>query len=200
MASQGILLVSAEKIKSFTNINTNLDESLILPMVQVSQEIGLQTLLGSRFYFHLLDAVQNNTLTPAEQTLIEDYISPYLIWRSVYEALPEIYMRMMNKGISIGESPNSKAADRGDLSYLRNIHQNRYEFYSQRMMDYLQYRQADYPDYFNYTYLDGMTPSKENYFGGIHISPGVRKLPRFINGMPSYTDPTGPFCCGDYNW
>jgi len=198
--AQGVLLVSAEKIKSFTDINENLDEVLLLPMIEVSQEIGLQTLLGTKFYNHLLNAVKTNTLTNPEQTLIEDYIAPYLIWRSLWEALPSIYMRLMNKGISVGESPNSRTADKGDLQYMRNIHQQRYEFYAQRMMDYLQWRQGEFPEYFNYTAKDGMYPSRENYFSGIHISPGFRKLPKYITGIPNYLDPSSPYCCGDLNY
>ena len=77
--SLGVLLVSAEKVKSFTSVNDNLDESLILPNIQIAQEIGLQTLLGTAFYQHILDAAQGATLTTAETTLLEDYIAPYLL-------------------------------------------------------------------------------------------------------------------------
>ena len=195
--SLGVLLVSAEKVKSFTSVNDNLDESLILPNIQIAQEIGLQTLLGTAFYQHILDAAQGGTLTTAETTLLEDYIAPYLLWRAVYEALPSMYMRMMNKGVSIGESPNAKAVDKGDMSYLRNIHQNRYEFYSQRLQDYIQPRQADYPLYFQFNSNDGGMPKNSvNYFGGIHIVNGNRKPYRYwTKGLPTYTDPTNPDNC-----
>ena len=55
MSSQGVLLVSSQKIKAFTNVNENLDEQLLLPNIQISQDIGLQSLLGSEFYFQILD-------------------------------------------------------------------------------------------------------------------------------------------------
>ena len=101
MSSQGVLLVSSQKIKAFTNVNENLDEQLLLPNIQIAQDIGLQTLLGTQFYDHILLAAQGGTLTPAETTLLEDYISPYILWGAVYEALPDIYMRMMNKSTVI---------------------------------------------------------------------------------------------------
>jgi hypothetical protein len=196
--SLGVLLVSAEKVKSFSNVNSNLDEQLLLPNIQISQEIGLHNILGTQFYEHILTASQAGTLTSAETTLLEDYIAPYLLWRAVYEAIPEMYMRMMNKGISIGESPNAKAVDRGDMSYLRNIHQSRYEWYSQRLQDYLQPRNEDFPLYFQYNSNDGGIPkSSVNYFGGIHITNGPRKPFRYWNSnLPIYIDPTGPNCCG----
>lgn len=195
--SLGVLLVSAEKIKSFTSVNENLDESLILPNIQIAQEIGLQTLLGTAFYQHILDAAQGGTLTAAETTLLEDYIAPYLLWRAVYEALPSMYMRMMNKGVSIGESPNAKSVDKGDMSYLRNIHQNRYEFYSQRLQDYIQPRQADYPLYFQYNSNDGGMPKASvNYFSGLQIENGPRRpFTYWKSRLPIYTDPTNPNNC-----
>lgn len=197
MSSKGVLLVSEKKVKAFSDLNENLDSQLLLPMIEVAQEIGLQTLLGTRFYNHILVAASGNTLTPPETILVDEYIAPYLLWRAIYEAVPSIWMRMMNKSVSIGESPNSKAADRKDLDYLRSIHQSRYEFYSQRMQDYIQYRNSDFPLYFNWTQLDGMPASSQNYFQGIHIGPGVRRLPKYYAGIPNYQDPTGINCCGN---
>ena len=196
--SLGVLLVSGQKVKAFTEVNDNLDEALLLPNIQIAQEIGLQTLLGTQFYNHILSSAQSGTLTSAETTLLEDYISPYLLWRAVYEALPTMYMRMMNKSVSIGESPNAKSVDRGDMSYLRNIHQNRYEWYSQRLQDYIQPRQADYPLYFQYNSNDGGIPHSDvNYFSGLHITNGPRKPYRYwTGGLPVYIDPAGPNCCG----
>ena len=195
--SLGVLLVSAEKVKAFTEVNDNLDESLLLPNIQIAQEIGLQTLLGTQFYFHILDAAQGGTLTSAETTLVEDYISPYLLWRALYEVLPSIWMRLMNKSVSIGESPNAKAVDRGDMSYLRNIYQNRYEFYSQRLQDYLQPRNGDFPLYFQFNSNEGGMPKASvNYFSGLQIPNGPRKPYKYwAKGLQVYTDPTNPDNC-----
>ena len=195
MSSQGVLLVSSQKIKAFTNVNENLDEQLLLPNIQISQDIGLQTLLGTQFYDHILLAAQGSTLTTAETTLLEDYIAPYLLWSSVYECLPDIYLRMMNKSISVGESPNAKAIDKGDLSYLRNIHRDRKEFYANRMMDYIRPRNSDYPLYFQFNANDGgMSAKKPNYYSGLQMQ-GPRGNSGYGYGLPVYTDPTGPNCC-----
>ena len=194
--TQGILLVSAEAVKSFTEVNENLDESILLPNLQISQDIGLQTIVGTPFYTHILDAASGGTLTQQETILVEDYITPYLLWRAVYEALPSIWMRMMNKSVSIGESPNSKSVYKGDLSYLRNIHQSRFEFYSQRLQDYMVYRQAAFPLYFQWTSGEGMPRASVNYFSGIHIPNGPRRPFNYWNmKMPIYSDPTNPDNC-----
>ena len=174
----GILLVSAEKIKAFTNINDNVDEAILLSNIQVASDIGLQTLLGTKFYEHILNAAQSNTLTPAETTLVQDYIQPYLIHRAYWESIPNIWMRVMNKSITIGNTEQGAAVTSKDMMYLRNITQDRYEFYSQRLMDYLFNHPGDYPDYYSYSSTDGMPPSRNNYFGGFHVSNAQpRRLP-----------------------
>ena len=191
-----VLLISETKVKAFTEVNENLDVALLLPNIQIAQDLGLQNMLGTKFYTHILDAARNSTLSPQETILLEDYIQPFLLWRAVYEALPSIYMRMMNKSVIIGDTPNGKAVDAGSLQYLRNIHQNRYEFYAQRMMDYIKNHPTAFPLYYAWTTIDGMPPSRENYFSGIHIQPGRRRLPRYTN-IRGYADPTGDNCCNE---
>lgn len=196
-----VLLVSAKKIKAFTEVNENCDEILLLANIQIAQDLGLQGLLGSSFYFHILTAAQNNTLTGPETTLLQDYIQPYLLWRATYEALPTLLMRVMNKSIIIGNTEQGSAVSTKDLVYLRNIHESRFSFYAQRLMDYIKNNPSDFPLYFQYTSTDGMPPSKENYYAGLHIEPGKRRLPRVGTGsyygrIPSYTDRTDPeYCC-----
>jgi hypothetical protein len=195
------LLVSAKKVKSFTEVNENVDEILLLANIQIAQDLGLQGLLGTRFYFHILDAAKNSTLTAPELTLLQDYIQPYLLWRATWEALPTLYMRVMNKSVIVGSTEQGNPVGSKDLNYLRNIHENRFSFYAQRMMDYIQNHPSDYPLYFQYTSTDGMPPSKENYYAGLHIEPGKRRLPKVGTAggygfLPSYTDPTDPdYCC-----
>jgi hypothetical protein len=193
-----VLLVSEVKIKAFSEVNDNLDVALLLPNIQIAQDLGLQNMLGTAFYQHILNAAQTSTLTAQETILLDDYIQAFLLWRAVYEALPSIYMRMMNKSVIIGDTPNGKAVDAGSLQYLRNIHQNRYEFYAQRMMDYLRNNPSYFQLYYSWSSTDGMPPSRENYFSGIHIQNGRRRLPRW-NGLRGYADPTGDNCCSDYD-
>lgn len=200
-----VLLLSAKKIKSFTEVNDNVDEKLLLANVQISQDIGLQNLLGTRFYNHILEAASGNTLTSAETILVEDYIQPYLLWRATWEALPTLWMRVMNKSIIVGNTEQGQAIDQKGLTYLRNIHQDRFSFYSQRLMDYIKNNPSDFPIYYQYTSTDGMAPQKEQYYAGLHFEPGIRKLPRVgtgskygYNGIPSYFNPTDSDCCADY--
>ena len=144
-------MVSETKLKAFTDINENVSVDILLPNIQIAQDIGCQTLLGTKFYNSLRTKIQGQTLNPEETILLEEYIQPYLLHRAYYEALPSIYMRIINKGIVVGQTEEGNAASVGEMRYLRNIQQNRYEFYSQRLMDYIKANQGDFPDYYTYT-------------------------------------------------
>jgi len=171
-----IVLVSEEKIKAFSSINENVSVEILLPAIQISQDIGLQTLLGTKFLDHIKNAVSGSTLTSAETLLLDEYIAPYLIHRGYWEVLPDIFMKARNKGLQIGLSEQSQAASVGEMRYMRSIQQNRFEFYQTRLMEYIKNNRGDYPKYFQYTSTDGMKPSKENYYGGLHVPPGNTRI------------------------
>ncbi len=95
------LLVSENKIKSWTNINRNVDVDAIKAEIGVAQDIHLMPILGAKFYYHLLDQVTStgNTFNSDELTLINEYVSPYLIQVSYFELIPHLHYRSMNVGI-----------------------------------------------------------------------------------------------------
>ncbi len=169
-----------------------MDEALLLSNIQIAEQISLQTILGTKYLKHIKNAAKNNTLTSAETTLLQDYIQPYLIQQAYYESLVAIYMRVMNKSVIVGNTVQGSAISTGDLKYLRNIVADRAGFYEQRLMDELKDNQGDYPIYWSSSSNEGMKPSKENYFGGIHIQPGNRNLP--IPGLRGYIDPSSDYC------
>ncbi len=85
-----VLLISETKLKSFTNINKNVDMDVLKAEIKIAQDIQLQTVLGTLFYNNLLAKVTagGNTFTPDELTLVNEYISPFLIQTSYHSAIP----------------------------------------------------------------------------------------------------------------
>tara|TARA_R110001632_G_scaffold103162_2_gene211804 strand:- start:337 stop:912 length:576 start_codon:yes stop_codon:yes gene_type:complete len=170
----GVLLISQSKLKAFTTINKNLDVELLLPNIQIAQDY-LQVVIGTKLLFHLEDAVQNNTLTTDEVTLLEDYIQPVLLHQSYYEAIPSMWVRIMNKSMVEGNTEQGTSIDAGSMKYLRNIQENRYQFYQQRLLDYLNAYSNLFPQYTTYSSSEGgVPPSQVNYFSGIVVPSGNR--------------------------
>jgi hypothetical protein len=176
----GVLLVSEKKLKAYTNINRNVDQDILKAELQISQDIDLQTILGTKFYKHLMDQVtiSGDTFSPEEKILVDEYIAPYLIQTSYFNAIPFIMYRTMNNGIVQGTQENATSIDTGTMQYLRNIQKQRADFYLQRLMDYLLIGrgQNQFPDYVTQSTKDGMIPDRsQKYMNGISLKKTSRK-------------------------
>jgi hypothetical protein len=197
-----VLLISETKLKAYSTLNQNIDMALLVSTIYMAQELGLQTLIGTKgydYYMELVKSVQlsGGTMSQADSIMLNDYIAPYLVHRSFYEAMPEVFARKMNKAITIGSSEQGNSIDIKGMSYLREIEQGRYEFYAQRLLDRVQAFPSDYPWYYSFTQKDGMPSSSQTYFAGIHIAPGMRRPPRrndWYRNLPYYQGPEYDAC------
>jgi hypothetical protein len=198
MTSYGVLLVSETRIKNFTNVHQNVDTELLLPNIQIAQDLGGQMICGGAYYNELILQVSGNTLTTTNREFLENFMGPYLIWRAYYESLPLIYMRMMNKTIVVGNTEEGSAIGISEMKYLRGIAMDRYEFYQQRILDEFRNFPNKYPTYYRYNQKDGVPPQRDTYFSGIQFEPGFRYPPRThsaYKNLPKYYG--GEFDCYD---
>jgi hypothetical protein len=176
----GVLLISEQKLKNFTNINRNVDMDVLKAEVQYSQDGSLQTILGTKFYKHLLSQVSatGNTFNPEEKILVDEYIQPYLIQEAYFNAIPHIMYRTMNNGIMSGTMENAQSVDIATMQYLRNIQKQRSDFYMTRLQDYLLIGNGanKFPDYNTQSTKDGMIPDRsQKYMSGISLKNTSRK-------------------------
>lgn len=176
----GVLLISEVKLKNFTNINKNVDMDVLKAEVQIAQDIDLQTVIGTKFYEHLMSQVSStgNTFNADEKKLIDDYIAPFLIQTAYFNAIPQIHYRTMNRGIVQGQMENATSVDIETMKYLRSIQKQRADFYLTRLQDYLLIGkgQNKFPDYLTQSSIDGMIPDRTTkYNNGIYLRHVTRK-------------------------
>ncbi len=176
----GVLLISETKLKNFTNINKNVDMDVLKAEVQIAQDIDLQTILGTKFYNHLLSQVTatGNTFNADEKTLVDNYIQPFLIQQAYFQCIPQLMYRTMNRGIVEGVMENATSVDIETMKYLRTIQKQRADFYMTRLQDYLLIGkgQNKFPDYVSQSTIDGMIPDRsQKYNNGIFLAHTSRK-------------------------
>ena len=140
-------IISEEKLRQFTDINDNLDSKLIKNAVREAQDIYLQRLTGTSLYEKILADIDADTLTGDYKTLVDDFIQPMLIYAAYWEALDAIYTRPRNNGLlqpTGGE--NSEKADGTWYNRKREAAQNKMEYYSERLTNYLIQNQNQFPE------------------------------------------------------
>lgn len=193
----GVLLISEVKLKNFTNINKNVDMDVLKAEIQIAQDIDLQTILGTKFYDHLLSQVSatGNTFNAEEKKLVDDYIQPFLIQTAYFNSIPQIMYRTMNRGIVQGTMESAESINIETMKYLRSVQKQRADFYLTRLMDYLLIGkgQNKFPQYTSQSTIDGMIPDrKQKYMNGIYLRHTTRKgysdRTRWIDGNPAYSE------------
>ena len=142
-----VLFISEEKIKSFTALNENVYVDDLIPGIITSQDLDLQPLLGSKFYDGLKARVLAGTQTADETVLLDEYIAPFLLNKSLWRILPNIKWKLLNKSVL---SPNSETATTiglDEFQYLRNDQDQTSIFYAERLRNYLVQYSNLYPEY-----------------------------------------------------
>jgi hypothetical protein len=162
------LLISENYLKEYTNINKNVDMTILTPILQEVQDFYIIPLLGTNLYNEVLGQVTTSTVTALNQTLL-DLVVPCMLHYAKMEAMPDMKYRLMNKGVMIKNSENSSAADLAEIQFLMDRSKNKAEIYAQRVTNYLNRYVSSYPLYISNVERDEIMPNRNNFTSGIMI-------------------------------
>ena len=178
MATNIVLFVSEEKLKTFTSINFNLDPNDLRPFVITAQDMYLRNYLGSTFYKEIKAEVVLGSISANNTILLDEYISSAVVNYALYLALPFLKYKLLNKGVLSATAENATAAGLDELKYLRSEVLKSAEFYMAQMQDHIQRNLSNYPTYSANVSTDGEPhDSTTPYFSGIHIPKGKNYCP-----------------------
>jgi len=139
-----IAIISEELLKANSPITTNTVVTGFVPYVAIAQSIYVEPVLGTPLMDELKLQIESNSLTPANSRLIEK-IAPPLAYFTAYQALPFHWAKIVNKGITIKESENSKGVSLNDISQLRRWLRNDAGLLVKLLVKYLYKHKGVYP-------------------------------------------------------
>lgn len=170
MINDQVQFIDTDFLKEYSPLARNIDDDILVPSILKSQDINLQTILGSDFYERLKNGVINNDLNTDEENLIRDYIQMMLVEWTVYYTLPYLNFKLTNKSITQDSSEFGQPSGLDEVKYLRQNVRDVAEFYTKRLAKYL----CDYGDQLFPIYR--LNNSKENvnkkskaYFNGVYV-------------------------------
>ena len=163
-----VLFISENKLKKSTTINGNVDVELLRPYMKVAQDIHIHPKLGTDLYNKLQSDITGSSLTGNYQTLVENYIQDALVHWTLYECIPFLGYKIMNKNIVRKTSEQSDNAGLDELNYLREVVRNTAEWYTERLIDYVRHNTSLFPEYNTNTNED-ISPTKQNYYRGMNL-------------------------------
>ena len=93
------LFITLKELKRKSIIDGNVDTDKLIQFVEVAQDTYIQTQLGTKLYDALQTQVINSTLTTANETLVNTYLKPMLIWFSQSEYMKYAAFQISNGGV-----------------------------------------------------------------------------------------------------
>ena len=98
------LLVSEQRLKQWTNLDSNVRVEEITPFIIQAQDIYIQDQLGTKFYNRIKNGVINDDLNADESLFLKDYIGPTLMQYALYLMMPGLKYKLTDKGVLSGSS------------------------------------------------------------------------------------------------
>jgi len=189
--SRKILFITPQTIKERTGLHANVDEKLISPEIMTAQDMFIHTALGTALYNRLLDGIENNNLTDAEENLITGYISDTLVYYVLSELPVGLSMQFYNKGLIRKSGEGQTEPSMQDMIDVANRYKARAEFYKDRLILYIKETASKgvlFQEYINPgSGVDTIHPDRQAYTISVHLddySSRRRRPP----GMGRYED------------
>ena len=168
--SLNILFITTSLFKERTGASNAIDDKQLFPMIKVAQDIYIQPTLGSTLYKRLQSGIDANNLNNNEKLLLNEYVTDSLIWYTM-SMLPMVMgYQLFSKGFLQKTTDDSVTPSRADLELIEQKYKSMAEFYSNRMVKYLQENYKLYYEYLNYGMgLDVIFPEKKAYTSPIYL-------------------------------
>jgi len=141
-----IPLISEELLKLHSPITSEVDVTDFIPYLVIAQDLYVSPVLGEPLMNELKSQIESNSLTDFNSDLVVK-LAPVLAFYTVYQGLPFHWASIVNKGITIRESENSKGIDMNDLSQLRRWVKDDAERFTQLLIEFLCKCRGNYPSW-----------------------------------------------------
>jgi hypothetical protein len=131
-----IYFITENYLKTNTPITANVDVTDVTPYIKTQSDLRVQPILGSVFYNYLLDAYNNQTLTPDEEDLVT-FIQPVVAWRSAEDAVFGLSYQLKNKGLQTQNGDYSNSVSRAEVAFSMEHYAQKASFFEMRLSKWL---------------------------------------------------------------
>lgn len=140
-----MILITETTFKDFSTFDANLSWNYVKPILQFVQDKWMVQLLGRNFYNELLEQAVNDTLTPENSLLIDEYIKHILIWNTMADIQVPLSYKFRNQGYVQNQNQDGSNLSLEDMKYTKNFYANTASFYNRELIEFLKLNRKDYP-------------------------------------------------------
>ena len=157
MNIKDIMLISPEEVKAQSDINYNVDDTMIGASIRVSQNVYLRDVIGTELLEKIQQLIANaiedngdmkidDEGAIAYKTLLDDYITPVLTYKVASEICARISKRIRNAGVVSNSDTNMNAASLQDIVYMKDTYDTYYNDALNRMVEFICKNEEAYPE------------------------------------------------------
>ena len=150
------MLISPKVVKQSGELNLNCDDSMIGASIRTAQNVYLVDVLGTELVQRLQELVYNKIKNRADnideeanvayKTLLDDYIEPALIHKTVIDLCIRSSYKVRNMGVVQNSDTNVLAANIDDIKHLQNYMETMWNHDLNRMADFICGNKDAYPE------------------------------------------------------
>lgn len=175
---QQILFIDSEYLKAYSHLDGSIDAKDMLPSVIQAQDSQIQPLLGTKLFNKLKDLIKTGSISSGNddyETLLQDYVQMATLKWTLVHFYPYLQGKILNGTIGSRNVDNITALSQDEVLRMVDIERTNAQFYSERLIDYLQYNTEKFPEY-NTNTKSEINPEYQTYAeGGLTISGQNRK-------------------------
>lgn len=164
--SRNILFISVDTIKDRTGLHFNVDPKLVYPDILFAQDAYILPVLGTALYDKLQTDIENKQLACPYETLLNDYITPCLVYQVMAELPMALSYQFYNKGVVKKTGEGQAEPSASELTEVAQRYNSRAEYYRQRLVKYLKQQSSQniFPEYLNPgSGVDTVVPDNQAY-------------------------------------
>jgi hypothetical protein len=167
-----VLFINVQYLKDASTYDLNLDDKLLISSIVDCQLDYLRPILGSGLFNDLIEKVRTNSISGANQTLLQNYVQPCLAKYVLYDVQEELLYKYSNKSIEKQKSDTTDPISEKELYNLKGKRLDKAQAAGTRLNDYLIANQDLFPLFVNPgTSYDTVIPNRtDDYMYGIYTS------------------------------
>lgn len=143
---RNVLLISESFLKENSNLSDNTWGKFCLPAIRESQDIHLQTILGTNLYQKILLDVSAGTISNQYKELLDDYIRWYLLYQTLSDIIDILDVKLANMGTIRSNDTYVVDITDEERQRLKQNYAYKAQFYGDRMVDYLLSNKDSFPE------------------------------------------------------
>lgn len=157
------LLISPQVVEQYVSFAKNLDSNYVRCAIELAQDKGLQVTIGSKLLRRLQQMIDTNTLNDDYRELLEEYITPYMVWECLSELVLTLHYKIKNAGITSNYGEHLQTASLSEANTLKEEYKQNANFYTSRLVSFLHANHSKYPEYHSCDTTADIHSNDKNY-------------------------------------